>query len=151
MLADINKEATVLSPPDSSGQVLVLAGIIKTRVPVENLRLRESSGPKKPTGPRNVRTGGTNRYGVESRAQRSAAMELDLRGQSADEGILELDRFIDNALMAGMPSIVIIHGKGTGVLREAVRQHLRRHRNIRAFRPGVYGEGEDGVTIAELK
>ena len=151
LLADINKEATVLSPPDSSGQVLVLAGIIKTRVPVENLRLRESSGPKKPTGPRNVRTGGAGRYGVESRAQRSAAMELDLRGQSADEGILELDRFIDNALMAGMPSIVIIHGKGTGVLREAVRQHLRRHRNIRSFRPGVYGEGEDGVTIAELK
>ena len=151
LIADINKEATVLSPPDASGQVLVLAGIIKTRVPLENLRLRESSGQKKSTGPRNVRAGGGGRYGVESRAQRSVGMELDLRGQSSDEGILELDRFIDNAVMAGIPSITIIHGKGTGVLREAVRQHLRRHKSIRAFRSGVYGEGEDGVTIAELK
>lgn len=151
LIADINKEATVLTPPDSTGQALVLAGIIKTRVPVENLRLRESSGQKKQNAPRNVRGGGANRYGVESRASRAAGPELDLRGQNADEGIMELDQFIDNAVLAGIPSVTIIHGKGTGVLREAVRQYLRRHRSIKTFRPGVYGEGEDGVTIAELK
>lgn len=152
LIADINKEATVITPPDASGQTLVLAGIIKTRIPVENLRLRESSGQKNTSAPRRVRGGGSvNRYGIESRAQRAAGPELDLRGQNAEEGIMELDRFIDNAVLSGIPSVTIIHGKGTGVLREAVRQHLRRHKSIRTFRSGVYGEGEDGVTIAELK
>ena len=83
--------------------------------------------------------------------ERAAGPELDMRGQNADEGIMELDQFIDSAVLSGIGSITIIHGKGTGVLRDAVRQHLRRHKSIKTFRPGVYGEGEDGVTIAELK
>ena len=151
LIADLNKEATVLAPPDPAGQTLVLAGIIKTRVPVENLRLRESSGPKKTPGTQNVRGGGGGRYGMQSRMERAAGPELDMRGQNADEGIMELDQFIDSAVLSGIGSITIIHGKGTGVLRDAVRQHLRRHKSIKTFRPGVYGEGEDGVTIAELK
>ena len=64
---------------------------------------------------------------------------------------MELDEFIDRCVMAGVPSIRIIHGKGTGVLRRAIQEHLRRHKSVRTFRLGVYGEGEDGVTIAELK
>ena len=67
------------------------------------------------------------------------------------EGIIELDRYIDNAVMSGVPSFSIIHGKGTGVLRKAVQEHLRHHKNIKSFRLGVFGEGESGVTIAELK
>jgi DNA mismatch repair protein MutS2 len=70
---------------------------------------------------------------------------------TADEALLELDRFIDGAVLSGVNMISIIHGKGTGVLRNAVNQRLRSHPNIRTFRLGVYGEGENGVTIAELK
>ena len=79
-----------------------------------------------------------------------APSELDLRGMSADEAINVLDNYIDSALMSKLPSVRIIHGKGTGVLRKAVQQHLKRHKRIKTVRLGVYGEGEDGVTIAEL-
>ncbi len=76
--------------------------------------------------------------------------ELDLRGMSADEAITVLDNYIDSALLSKLPSVRIIHGKGTGVLRKAVQQHLKRHKRVKSVRLGVYGEGEDGVTIAEL-
>ena len=95
--------------------------------------------------------GAVSTKGVTSKAERSAKTELDLRGQDAEQAIMELDAFIDNAIMSGVPSIRIIHGKGTGVLRNAVQQRLRRHRAIKSFRLGMYGEGESGVTIAELK
>ena len=80
----------------------------------------------------------------------AASPEVDLRGMSADEAIGALDIFIDNALMGKLSSVRIIHGKGTGVLRKAVGQHLKRHKRVKSVRLGVYGEGEDGVTIAEL-
>lgn len=70
---------------------------------------------------------------------------------NAEEGIMETDRFIDNAVMTGLHTLTLIHGKGTGILRNAIHQHLRRHKNVRSFRLGVYGEGETGVTIVELK
>ena len=78
-------------------------------------------------------------------------MELDIRGMTADEGIIEVDRFIDNCLLTGLRMVTIIHGKGTGVLKNEVRSFLKTHKNVKNFRPGVYGEGEDGVTVAELE
>lgn len=80
----------------------------------------------------------------------AAATELDLRGMSADEAVATLSIFIDNAMMANLASVRIIHGKGTGVLRKAVQEELKRNRCVKRYRLGVYGEGEDGVTIAEL-
>ena len=85
------------------------------------------------------------------RAPAVSAMRVDLRGKNAEEALLDLDMFIDGAVRSGLTEITIVHGKGTGVLRKAVQTHLRTHPNIRTFRLGVYGEGEDGVTIAELK
>ena len=81
----------------------------------------------------------------------AASPEVDLRGMSQDEAIAALDRYLDDAVLAKLPSVRIIHGKGTGVLRKAVQQHLKRSKRIKSVRLGVYGEGEDGVTIAELK
>ena len=80
----------------------------------------------------------------------AASPEVDLRGMSQDEAIAALDRYLDDAFLAKLPSVRIIHGKGTGVLRKAVQQHLKRSKRIKSVRLGVYGEGEDGVTIAEL-
>ncbi len=80
----------------------------------------------------------------------ATSSEVDLRGMTADEAISVLDRFLDDALLAKLPSVRVIHGKGTGVLRKAVQQHLKRNPRIKSVRLGVYGEGEDGVTIAEL-
>ena len=93
---------------------------------------------------------------IVERAQRElrslgASPEVDLRGLTGEEAILELDRFLDQAVLGKLQEVRIIHGKGTGVVRQRVREHLKRSPYVRAFRPGKYGEGEDGVTVAELR
>ena len=146
LLTDLGKEATVLAPPDSSGNVEVQAGIIRTRVPLSALRLMENrqvTGPAAPKGRRASSAG-------ESRASRAVRTELDLRGQTADEALIEVDRFIDDAVMAGLGQITVIHGKGTGALRAAVHAHLRTHPSVKSYRLGTFGEGENGVTIVEI-
>ena len=145
-LADIDKTGVVLSPPDASGNVEVQAGIIRTRVPVENLRL--ITGKKAGGAPSYAPSRTRN---VPSRQERSVKTDLDLRGLSIEEALLEADQFIDDAVMSGLETITLIHGKGTGALRAAIQQHLRSHPSIKAYRLGTYGEGENGVTIAELK
>ena len=88
---------------------------------------------------------------VKNKVEREAKTEIDLRGYTVDEALMDLDMFIDNAVMNNVNVISIIHGKGTGVLRAAVQAHLKKHKSIKSFRLGVFGEGESGVTIAELK
>ena len=141
-IADIDKQGDVLSLPDSDGYVFVQAGIIKTKVKVENLRLEENATKKvdRSLGRRTL-----------SRSKEPVRTELDLRGMTADEGVMELERFIDTAIMSGINIITVIHGKGTGVLRRAVHDALRGHKSVHTYRLGVFGEGEDGVTIIELK
>ena len=80
-----------------------------------------------------------------------ASPEVDLRGMMTDEAVGALDLFLDNAVLGKLNEVRIIHGKGTGAVRKAVREHLKRSRYVKSFRPGRYGEGEDGVTDAELK
>lgn len=143
LIYDIDKRGTVLQPPDKDGKTaLVQAGIIQTRVPVSNLRLLNEKPVKKPQG---SVTRSVNRANVR------AAMELDVRGQTSDEALMNVDQFIDSAVLAGINMLTIIHGKGTGALRAAVQQHLKRHPNVKSFRLGTFGEGEAGVTIVELK
>ena len=146
LIYDLNKKATVLElPADGKGPVLVQAGVIRTRVPLENLRLSQPDKEKKDprTRARNV----TKQLSNEGRG----AMEIDLRGQMAEEGILNVDRFLDSASLSGVHQVTIIHGKGTGRLRAAIQDHLRHHPLVKSFRLGAYGEGEAGVTVVELK
>ena len=77
--------------------------------------------------------------------------EIDLRGMMADEAIAVMERYLDSAVMAKMHTVTIIHGKGTGALRAAVQQSLRKNKLVKTFRLGRYGEGETGVTVVELK
>lgn len=146
-LTDGNKHGIVISPPDTSGNVMVQVGIMKTKVDVSKLRLveKEATFNNKKIPSRGIT------QSVESRATRRVELELDIRGYTVDEGLYEVDSFIDRALMNGNKVITIIHGKGTGALKEAVRNHLKRHPMVQSSRKGVYGEGEDGVTICELK
>ena len=150
IINELNKEGTVLSDPDSNGNVMVQAGILKTRVPVTGLRLVDNQEEKKITYNGSARSGVSYRE-VKSNAGRDIKSEVDLRGMTTDEALLELDQYLDGAVLAGLNTVTIIHGKGTGALRAAVHQHLRKHKAVRTFRLGVYGEGESGVTIAELK
>lgn len=145
LLTDIDKPAVVISSPDSSGNVEVQAGIIRTRVSVKSLRLLEKKAkPAAPTGVRRT-------SGELSRASRSTRTELDLRGQTTEEALLEVDKFLDDARLAGLERVTIIHGKGTGALRAAVQAHLRGYPGVDSFRLGTYGEGETGVTVVTMK
>ncbi len=151
MVVQLGEEGVLLSDPDASGKVQVQAGIIKTKVPVSDLRLVDKKRRRQlERMERKSQSGGVTKT-LSDKSTRSASSELDLRGQTIEEGIMMLDQYIDSCLLMGIKTITIIHGKGTGALRNAVQQHLKNHKAVRAFRLGVYGEGEDGVTIAELK
>ena len=141
LIYDIDKDATVLEAP-KDGFVLVQAGIIKTRVPLSNIRLLSKRQLKKKQPGRTV---------TKSVSTPEAASSLDLRGQTVEEALMEVDAFLDRAARMNLPQVTIIHGKGTGALRTAVQQHLRRCAQVKSYRLGTYGEGESGVTIAELK
>ena len=144
----LGKEAMVLKKPDGNS-VQVQAGILKVTVPIADVSLGAPKKQKdKPAGPRKR---GVSLRGVASKAERNVQTELDIRGCDSEEGVMELNAFLDRAVLSGVKSVRIIHGKGTGVLRAAVQQRLRQHPSVESFRLGVYGEGENGVTIATLK
>ena len=143
LIYDIDRNGTILELPDSAGYAVVQAGIIKTKVDVKNLRLLGQSKTAKPQQAA-TRT-------VKGKMEARASTELDLRGQMAIDAELELDRFIDSSLIMGISEFTIIHGKGTGALRAAVHKFLKTHPSVRTFRLGVYGEGDAGVTVVELK
>ncbi len=149
LLVDMGLQATVISPPDNKGMVQVQAGAIRTRTAVDNLRLYESKRAEKKGRPQPKTS--SMHGGLTSRMERSAATDLDLRGMTVEESLLEVDRFLDNAVLCGLEKVTVIHGKGTGALRAAVHSHLKGHRQVKGFRLGVYGEGETGVTIVEVK
>lgn len=144
LIYDIDKNATVLAPPSKDGQVLVQAGIIKTRVDIKNLRLLKSQ--IKPQAPRFP-----SMRNVPGRMDVRPETEVDVRGETAFDAINIVDKAIDNAVLAGVGKITIIHGKGTGVLRREIGQYLKTNKAVKSHRLGVFGEGEDGVTIVELK
>lgn len=139
LIFDIDKKATVIQVDKDSA--LVQAGIMKTRVPLENLRLLKKEKPKNTQS--SVRTVRDNSKG--------ASTEIDVRGEVVIDALLDIDRAIDTAVLQHLHQITIIHGKGTGVLRREVQNHLKKHPSVRTFRLGVFGEGDSGVTIAELK
>lgn len=141
LIFDIDKKAEVLELPEK-GQVLVQAGIIKTRVPLSNLRLLNDEKVTISKRPQRQIT-----KNVSARAQ----TEIDLRGQTAIEAIIAVDQAIDTAILTNTHMITVIHGKGTGVLRAEIHRHLKTHKAVKKFRLGSFGEGEAGVTIVELK
>lgn len=141
-LIDVGSKGVVITDADKKGRYQILVGAMKLWTPENNLMLINENSKQQ--------IGKTTRT-VKSQAERNVRTEVDLRGLTVEEALLELDQFIDNAVMTNVNTISIIHGKGTGALRTAVQNHLKRHPNIKAFRLGVYGEGESGVTIAEIK
>lgn len=146
-IIDLNQEAVVLKPADKSGNVRVEAGIIKMDVHVSNLRRVDDSKDQKKAM--------TERYAKPSRSFESKAMnattEVDVRGQYPEEAWMNTEKFLDDCYLAGISPVRIVHGKGTGVLKKHIREMLRKHKCVKSFRPGIFGEGEDGVTVVELK
>lgn len=144
ILKSFNRDGTVIKVEEKKKHVFVMSGSMKMWVKFDDCMLKKSNAPStEAPKKRNV-------SGVISRAERNVSGEIDIRGLAADEAIMELDKYIDEAVLAGIGTITIIHGKGTGTLRKNVQAHLRSHRNIKNFRVGLFGEGENGVTIAEI-
>lgn len=148
-LKSFGQNGVVLALPDSAGNVMVQTGAMKVKVQVSELRLVQKQPQK--AGKMVRKTTGSVSRTLTSGAERRASVEFDMRGMNAEEGIMELERYLDGAVLQNIPAITIIHGKGTGVLRQAVHTFLRKSRQVRTFRLGTFGEGEAGVTIAELK
>ena len=143
-LASLGQIGDVIKPPDADGNVSVQVGMLKINAKLTDLRLvtHMPKEPKKKKEPSFI--------GYVSR-RTEAKTEIDLRGMTLEEATLDADRFLDDAYMAGLTQVSIIHGKGTGVLRAGISDMLKRHRLVKSYRLGRYGEGENGVTIVELK
>ena len=138
-------EAEVVSIDQKKNTVQVQSGMLKMKADIADLRLL--GGKKQPK----KQQGGTRKVHTGANSTLSATSNIDLRGTTVEEAMLDLDKFIDGVLRTGLNEITIIHGKGTGALRKGIHTYLRKHPNIRTFRVGTFGEGEEGVTIAELK
>ena len=141
----IGSQGVVLGAPNAKGEVDVQAGIMKLKVNISQLRLIR----EKPTASQKPRQ--TSVHMHTGAMERTVRMECDVRGMSLDEALAQVDIYLDNAILAGMGEVSIIHGKGTGVLRSGIQQHLKHHMHVASCRLGVYGEGESGVTIVTLK
>lgn len=138
-----DQNGEVISPPDKNKEVMVQMGIMKAKFPLAELMLDDTPRPmekKKRQAPK----------AKVSKSQFISA-EIDCRGQLVDEALANIDKYIDDAYLSGLKQIVIIHGKGTGALRAGVQSYLRSNPHVKSQRPGVYGEGEAGVTVVELK
>ncbi len=142
-LVELGLRGTVLEISDKTGLLTVQAGIMKVTAKPDEVSLIEESGEKT-----------VKEFIAKKKAELrniSIKPEVDLRGMTADEAEFTLGMYLDNAFLAKLNTVTIIHGKGTGVLRKAVHAYLKTHPHIKSWRLGVYGEGEDGVTVAELR
>ena len=139
-LPSLNQKVIIISMPDNKGEVQVEAGIMKISVKLKDLRKAEKTKEEKVRKKREVKL---NLKSVESR--------LDLRGLDAEEACYRTDKYLDEAYMANLGEVTIVHGKGTGILRKAINDMLKRHPHVKSYRLGAYGEGGDGVTMVELK
>ena len=140
----LNLEGTVSTLPNSKGDLFVQMGILRSQVNINDLEyIGEAEDLQK----------GMTTGGGKLRMSKSAAVstEINLIGMTVDEAIAHLDKYLDDAYLAHVPSVRIVHGKGTGALRTAVHQYLKRCKHVKSFRLGTFGEGDAGVTIAEFK
>lgn len=142
LIVNLNQKGTVITPPDKNGEALIQAGIMKVNIHMSNLKRVEApkAEPKK---------AGFGRIGKEKSSHIST--EIDLRGMSLDDAIENVDKYLDDASISGLHEVMIIHGKGTGVLRSGIHQYLRNNPHVKGYRLGKFGEGENGVTVVEMK
>ena len=138
----LNTKGQVLSAPDAKGEVAVQAGIMKTKVHFSSLRVLKEESAAKPKVTVHAKT---------SQGTKTVKMSCDVRGMALDEALQEVDRYLDDATLAGLNEVTVVHGKGMGILRSGIQQHLKKHHHVKSYRLGTFGEGEDGVTVVTLK
>lgn len=142
----MNLTGTISSLPDARGNVTVQMGILRSQVSISDLEILE----EKPAYLQKT-TAKTGKGKIKMSKSMSVSTEINLLGKTVDEAIAELDKYLDDAVLAHLNSVRIVHGKGTGALRAGIHKYLKRQKHVKSFRLGAFGEGDAGVTIAELK
>ena len=142
----MNLKGTVHSLPNAKGDLFVQMGILRSQVNIKDLILLPDD-----TAANNKKFNKTGAGKIKMSKSASVSTEINLIGKTTDEAIALLDKYLDDAYLAHLPSVRIVHGKGTGALRNAVQAHLRRLKYVKSFHLGEFGEGDAGVTIAEFK
>ena len=143
-LVKMGTRATVLAV-NKDGSLQLQAGILKITAKQDEVRVVEGEAQKTQKQARQFAAG------AQRKLRSAASSEIDLRGMMTDEAVAATEMFLDTAMLGKLNSVTIIHGKGTGAVRKAIRDYLKRSKYVKSFRPGKYGEGEDGVTVVELK
>ena len=144
-IVSMGLKGTISSLPDKNGRLFVQCGIIRSQVSLDDLVLAEEE---------TIKTGRMQRSSsgkLKMSKSYSVSTEINLLGKTVDEALSELDKYLDDAYLAHLPSFRIVHGKGTGALRNAVHNYLRKNKVVKSYRLGEFGEGDAGVTIAEFK
>ena len=142
----MNLKGTVSTKPDAKGNLFVQMGILRSQVNIRDLeKLADDSSGSYSSA--KTRTGSSK---LKMSKSYSVSAEINLIGKTADEAITELDKYLDDAYLAHLPQVRVVHGKGSGILRKAVHQYLRRQKHVASYRLGEYGEGDSGVTIVEF-
>ena len=140
-VGSLNKPGVVINAPDAGGDALVQMGVMKMKINVSDLY-------REPESQRTIQTGTVGSANAKSAALRP---EIDLRGMVTEEGLEACDKYLDDAYLSSLDKVTLIHGKGTGALRRAIHAFLKTNPRVLSYRIGKFGEGEDGVTIVELK
>ena len=144
-IVSMGLKGTVSTLPDAKGNLFVQCGIMRTQTNIRDLALCEEQTITAPTLQR------TNTGKIKMSKSFSVSTEINLLGKTVDEAISELDKYLDDAYLAHLPSVRVVHGKGTGALRSAVHNHLKRMKHVKEYRLGEFGEGDAGVTIVTFK
>lgn len=140
----LDQNGEIITLPDDKGMLAVQVGILKAQVNLDDICLIDEPKPKK-----------VKREVSYGSLYRSKAMQMstsvDVRGKNLDDAIMDVDKYLDDAFMAGLKQVTVIHGRGEGILKNGLQQMMRHHKHVKSFHRGSYDEGGDGVTVVELK
>lgn len=142
----MNLTGTIVSRPDSRGNVTVQMGILRSQVNISDLEIIEEPSPY---APKKLNRSSKGRIGMSKSL--SVSPEINLLGRTVDEAVAELDKYLDDALLSHLNTVRVVHGKGTGALRKGIHEYLRRQKHVKSYHLAEFGEGDAGVTIVELK
>lgn len=140
----LDQKGNVLTLPDDKNELLVQVGLLKINASLDNISIIQDGTKKKDSK--------TSRFGTLYRSKvQNISMSINVRGSILDDALMDVDKYLDDAYIAGLKEVTIIHGRGEGILREGIHQLLKHHKHVSKYRKGAYNEGGDGVTVVELK
>lgn len=141
----LDQNGEIMSLPDDKGNMTVQMGILKATVNIKDIMLIDEVKKQKPSPKQR------NYSSMYQAKAMNMSTTINVRGQNLDDAVMNVDKYLDDAFMAGLKEVTVIHGRGEGILRTGLQQMMKRHKHVKAFRKGAYNEGGDGVTIVQLK